>query len=139
MSSQVQQDVETVYQMWKKYNCVIGSMTQLSDLMFNTVVYGKRCSTLKFYLNLRTVFQIIPDLIPNKLFLYLNSLEQINDPYNYLEKDTLIQTYKTHLARLAEIVVKIGNWPVEQVAASNTNAEGEWEDLTKRLRSGATY
>lgn len=146
------EDVETVYQMWKKSDLNTPQQSHLGQLMFNIVNKAKIMkNAADFYLDLRFILQVIPDLYNFEMQFYLSFLGRINDPYDYLEKDTLVQTYKTaidnynpvgYFAYVSEHV------PVVDLSnqQKNTNVQQETvpiqeqcEDLTKRLRTGKIY
>lgn len=144
------EDVETVYQMWKKSDFNTAQQSHLGQLMFNIINEAKLMkSPVNFYLNIRFILQVIPDLYNYQMQRYLSFLVQINDPYNYLEKDTLVQTYKTAVDNYKPVgcfayvsgplVNPLVNQQNNSIVQEVMNAEGECEDLTKRLRTGKIY
>lgn len=146
------EDVETVYQMWKNSDFNSEQQSHLGNLMFNTVKEAKQNKySANFYLDLVFIFQVIPDLYNYQMRVYLSFLDRLNDPYDYLKKESILQTYKTAMDNYKPVGCCFAydpnvsvDLPDQQKNANamdqqGTNAEGEWEDLSKRLRSGKIY
>jgi hypothetical protein len=136
------EDIETVYEMWKKSDFNSEQQSHLGNLMFNIVKEAKVFpQAAEFYLNLRFILRVIPDMYNYQMQFYLSFLGRLNDPYDYLEKDTLVQTYKTAVDNYKPVGnICFGYAPASvNLTDQGTNAQGEWEDLTKRLRTGKIY
>jgi hypothetical protein len=135
------EDVETVYEMWTKSDFNSEQQSHLGNLMFNIVKEAKVFpQAFEFYSNLRFILRVIPDMYNYQMQFYLSFLGRLNDPYDYLKKDTLVQTYKTAVDNYKPVGCfgYVSTVPVD-LSDQGTNAQGEWEDLTKRLRTGKIY